>query len=292
MIIKSVDIIPDGGGKLTLTLDGTEEDEPYLIRTMVGLDADEITSQFYGKGIWSKEGFYNILPGKREIVMRIVMNPDWSNNETYSGLRDELYRVVSSSRTGLVELHFNSAAGSVSMTKGFIRKFEAPHFSKTAEVQLTFEAKKEFRLLRGLAPVVLEGADLVNDGAGEYLVTDTLSTAPHGAVFTVSCDTTTPADTEFELSERDFVPEWRFRVADPENVLTNTWNAGDEIIVNSTMYEQALTVERSSTVYTLAEQIINGATWPTIFPGQNTFYVPSAYFSITKIEYYPAYWGI
>ncbi len=75
---------------------------PYNVKEIIGLDADEIVPRFYGGSGNSK--FYNLLLEKREIVIRVELNPKFGEFETFSDLRDKLYRLIASSRTGIIQI--------------------------------------------------------------------------------------------------------------------------------------------------------------------------------------------
>src|SRR5215510_8111613 len=109
----------------------------YIAKAIIGLDSDEIVSKFYAFGLDSKNRFYDLAIKEREVVIRIALNPNRVISDTYSDLRDDLYKAISASRTGEVQLYFYSGATLIAELSGFITKFEVPHFSKIAEVQIT-----------------------------------------------------------------------------------------------------------------------------------------------------------
>ena len=74
----------------------------------------------------------------RTIVIRVVLNPRFNLGETYSDVRDAIYRAISAVRTGIVALHFNSSGATVARIYGFIAKVESLDiFNQLPEVQAT-----------------------------------------------------------------------------------------------------------------------------------------------------------
>ena len=107
------------------------------------MDAEEIVPRFYGFGLTTtsplntKPRFYDFGMKPRNVVIRVVLNPRYKLDETYADIRDELYRNISSNRTGLIVLHFYYGATTVARLTGFITKFEVSHFTQLPEAQIT-----------------------------------------------------------------------------------------------------------------------------------------------------------
>ncbi|MET0787177.1 MAG: hypothetical protein ABWY25_10765, partial [Paenisporosarcina sp.] len=110
----------------------------YIIREIAGIDAEEIIPKFYGFGLAStKPRFYDFSMKPRNVVIRVVLNPRFKIDETFSEVRDELYRNISADRTGLVTMHFNSGGTTVARLMGYVIKFEVSHFTQLPEAQIT-----------------------------------------------------------------------------------------------------------------------------------------------------------
>lgn len=268
----------------SLNLERPNSSDRFVIKAMTGLDADEIIPRFYGFGSLDAAKFYQMNMNKREIVMRILLNPRWNMGETYSDVRDDLYRAISSTRDGLLSLLFKSSATTVASLNGSVTKFEVPHFSKTAEVQLTILC--EDPLLRSVSSVEVDPADI---SGSTIVVSDASSTAPHGFEMTVT----------FSAAAGDFViqdastPNWIFKI-DP--AVGNDFASGDVLYISSEFGNKRVERTRSSVVSYMLDSVTPGSVWPVIFPGRNEFYlpgrVPTVKYSITSFKYKAAYWGV
>lgn len=258
----------------------------YLIRAIMGLDAEEITPRFYGFGTVSKNRFYNFGLRSRDIVMRIVLRPNHMLGESFSDVRDELYRMISGNRTGIVTLHFNANATQVAKIQGFIVKFEVGYFNKEPEVQITIRCDDP--MFRSVIPATLRPEDVIGIAALEYPnvnVSDTLSTSPHGfttkIIFKANSSSFTIRDSG-DVDEYD----WRFRVL--ENFLI-----GDILHFSSEFSNKSLVLERGGIFRPLVDLIEPGSIWPIIFPGENKFYFGEApAIDWESINYYASYWGV
>lgn len=268
-----------------LSLQGPSSGDPYFARAIVGLDADEIVPKFYGNARETGTKFYNFVPKERELVMRIVLNPNFENGETYAGVRDELYRLISSARGGNVELYFYEGAGVKSAITGQITKFEVPHFSKTPEVQITITCKDPF--FRGISTVELYNTDL---GSGNFLnVYDSISTAPHGMTWTL----TFTANFTANLYIRDAINEdWYFTVAYDAGRPIET---GDVLTICSNPETKCVTLDKGGLGTTLDEMIdlvVTNSLWPNVFPGRNEYELNRDSKFDVEVTYTPAFWGV
>lgn len=304
MRITSVDLYSNDSEFISFKIQGADSSDPYLVRAMVGLDADEIVRTFYGFGASSMERFYNFSLTQRELVMRVVMNPRYILNESPSHIRDELYRMISANRGGAIDVIFNSGGTAVAKATAYVTKFEVPHFSNVSEVQITLMC--EDALLHAVNPVVLEGEDLISIGTGPLggnapsnpiKVVDALSTAPHGFVLNVGF--AEPHDT-FTLQEKENEPEsdWIFRI-EPGLIGGSTgFVDADTLHISTVAADKYIRLVRGPTTYDIMDKLDLDSVWPVIFPGENEFYCPELADSYdkfifwTSLEYYPAYWGV
>ena len=266
---------------LTFSLRDADPTAQYQVRAIIGLDAEEIIPKFYGFGLVTKGRFYNMGMNAREIVLRVILNPRFGINETYSDVRDEIYRAISATRTGQVVLHFNSGASTVARIFGFITKFEVGYFNQLPEVQLT--VKCDDPMFRALNPVIYKQADLA--AGSQITIADSLSTSPHGFTMLV---TYTDNFGNFTIQDKVSSPDWTFVVTPPGGFL-----AGDKLYFSSEFTNKYLYMVRGGVTTRLMDRIQPQSIWPTIFPGANTFVLPAiGLFSITELKFYAAYWGV
>lgn len=279
MKITSVELHPAGSSDVhVLSFRDPTRNNPYNVVSITGLDADSIIPKYYGVSANSDELFYNLSIEKREPQFRINLNPEFST-KSYSDLRDDLYKTIGSSRTGLVQVQFKNGTEVVAAISGWVTKLESELFDRSPYVLLGLTADDP--MLTALDPVDVDITDL--DPAGMNLV-DALSTAPHGfnfvLAFTGSVATLTITDPG-NLS-------WSFGVSPAGGFLN-----GDILHLSSDRKKKELYVVRGGVDIYLADKIVPGSVWPVIFPGSNNFAFSSpAELEWTSISYYPTYWGV
>lgn len=251
----------------------------YLVRQISGLDADEIAPRFYGRGNVSDQPFYEFSMKPKELVIRVKLNPIFSLNEEHADVRDEIYKAISATRMGLVNLRFYSGGGVIAQLYGFITKLEAGYFNKEPEAQLTIRCDDP--LYRSMNPTRLENVPVVNP----FVLADSQSTAPHGFTACLNFVSNTP---EFQITEQETDPDWFFRVVPNGGFLI-----GDKLYFSSDYANKYLYMDRGGTITHLGDKIWTGSVWPTIFPGFNSiWFVNPTTFEIEFVEFYSAYWGV
>jgi hypothetical protein len=267
---------------ISFSLLGGEPNAEYQIRTILGLDADDLVPKFYGWSLSGTNKYYDFTLKPRDIVMRIILVPRFRIDESYSDVRDHLYRVISANRTGVVVLHFKSGATLVSRIFGSIIKFEATHFTNLPEVQLTIRCNDP--MFRAINPVVFEPVELAT--VNPVLIPDSISTAPHGFTMQLTFDA---AAASFTIQDLITSPEWKFKVIPDGGFLS-----GDVLYFSSEHSNKYIYYIRGgSTIVHLGDKIESGSIWPMLFPGQNEFqFLDISSFNWNSVEYYAAYWGV
>lgn len=266
---------------ITFGLADVAQDSEYEVRTIIGLDAEDIVPKFYSKSIDGSQNFYNFSLKPRDIILRVLLNPRFDRGDSYSDVRDRLYRTISANRTGLVTLHFNAGGTLVAMIKGSIVKFEALHFAKKPEVQITINCKDP--MFKAINAVNFEPDEIAT--TNPISVPDSLSSAPHG--FTMKA-TFTGATDSWTVQDDAITPTWAFEVAPSGGFLL-----GDELYFSSEYSDKQIYLYRDPDIIQLADKIVPGSVWPVIFPGSNSFhFVDLASFDFDYIKYYAAYWGV
>ena len=262
----------------------------YMVRKITGLDAEEITPKFYAFGKTTGKRFYDFGLRARDIVMNIILNPNFGFSESYSDLRDNLYSGIAAQRSGLVTLRFNSGGATVSQLNGFVTKIEVDYFDNKPAMQMTFRCDDP--MFRGLAPVKLVGAEI--PPPNPLYIPDSQSSAPHGVLLNF---TVTAAVNSLILQDAAANPDWVFEVFPNPTVGTFAVNpqfaVGDKIVLSSEYSDKYVYMIRGGVTSYLSDKITVGSIWPVIFPGQNALYLGTpAAFTVDQIMYYPAYWGI
>lgn len=279
MKLTSVEFLPANSDlNCVLSFRDPGRGNPYNVKTIVGLDADDITPRFYGPG---NAPFYDLSIEKRVLVARIVLNPRPGLNESYSSLRDNLYKIISSSRTGLVQILFKNGTDIIASVSGFVTKMEAAHFEKEQQVQISFSCPDP--MLRAPVPVSIPIGGL---NPALLQLTDDLSTAPHGFAFALHM-VNNLADLAISLSGDT---SWSFNVIPAGGFLYD-----DMLYFSSEYNNKYLYIIRPGVVdpIYLADKIVAGSVWPVMFPGENPFvFTHPTDVVFQSITYYPTYWGV
>lgn len=277
MKVTAVEIVPDGAqNAITLDFKDYRGKQSFNVRAIQGLDAEDIVPRYYPGA--NLQQFYNQTLSSRNIVFKIGLNPDFSTN-TYSDLRDILYRAIASSRTGLVGVYFWDESEIVATISGFVRKFETAHFEKLQEVQLTLECPNP----------ILKSPDAyfvpaLNMDMAEFVISDVRSTAPHGVTFWWII--TSPVGA-LAIASQDGS---EFRTI-PQGVAA--FQADDVVGMTSDPDNRSIFLIRGTQTIYLADAIVPGSIWPMIFPGDNIFSMENpTHFAFVNCSYYFHYWGV
>lgn len=247
---------------------------PYQIGGIAGLDADEIVPQRY-KG--SESDFYTLTMKKRNLDIKIGLNPRFNQNESFSSLRDSIYRLVSASRTGMVTINFKNAGEIVATVSGLINKVTTDQFSKEQAATVSIECISP--MLKSPEPVIVDVSDL---DVTSTIITDSKSTAPHGF--------------EFELEVLTLSNSIQMIVG-PDNEMFKIWTPyafiepGNLIIVSSDFNNKSVVTKIGPNYWPVMDRVTADSFWPIIFPGENLFSC-SPNVKWKSISYYTTYWGV
>lgn len=259
-------------------------DDKFYLRSSFGLDPDQIFPRYSGQGTSSGKKWYHFSRKAREVSLRVVLNPNYLLSESYSEIRDELYRSISANRSGLLDLVFYDEGAAVMKLTGFITKFEVPYSSETPELQLTLTC--EDPMFKSVGRIYYDGSE-INPGS-EVIVSAGDATAPSGFCFQVT----------FTASTASFVMQ--DKVSDPDAIFSVTpdsdFDVGDKLYFCSEYKAKQLYMLDASNgneKIHLVDAIDPGSTWPLLYPGMNTFFLAdSANFDWDFVEFSKLYWGL
>jgi hypothetical protein len=285
MKVTSVTIFANDEEAVHLGLHPSGPGAKYYVKTIIGMDAEELTPKFYGFSKDRSQRFYDFKMKPRDLVFRVVLNPNFVLRESYSDIRDDLYRIISRTRHGQLRLVFESEAAKIAEIYGHIIKFEVAYFSEVPELQLTIRCQDY--MFRGITPVVYTDAVLVN--SGRQVVVDNMSTAPHG--FSMKFTVTTTGLTQFKIQDKFSDPTWEFILL-PPGVGANFF-VGDEVFISSEFTDRYVYVLRSSVELPIVDRVTPESVWPLVFPGFNEFYMSDlTKLDLDRLEFRAAFWGV
>lgn len=282
MRFTSIVLNSDGSDDITFSLREIDRQNRYIVRSIVGIDADEIIPRFYSSGLETGTKFYEATMKPREIVMRVAINPLFHVNETVEDIRDKIYRIISANRSGNVGLTWFSGGSTFCYINGMITKMEVAHFAQIPELQITLLCGDP--IFRSIFPIDWDIAELPS--ANPVQLPDNASTAPHGLSFKVKFTATTAS---FTVQDAASDPDWKFEVTPPGGFATN-----DELWFSSEFGAKELFWNKAAgTDVSLMDMVTAPSVWPQIFPGNNELYfIPIANIDWLEVRYYSAYWGL
>lgn len=252
----------------------------YIVRQILGIDAEDVVPKFIGFGAETGVPGYERIKKPIDIVMLIALNPLYTINESISDLRDRFYRLISANRSGFLQLQFKDGGALVSVINGMITRMEVAYFSQTPQLQVTFSCPDP--IFRSILPIDYDPAALPT--TNPIMLPDNASTAPHGLSFKVEF---TASTSEFSIQDAASNPDWFFTITP-----NSPFDIGDQLWFSSEYGSKMVHLEAGSPEE-MMDLVDSGSTWPTIYPGNNTFYFPQiANFDWLEMKYYSAYWGL
>lgn len=160
-------------------------DDPVIIRDIDGLGpnkADVNTIPLAGQ---RGEKFQDTSNGKRNIVLTLGLNPNWTN-QTISSLRQQLYAYFMTEQW--CKLRFFSDEIPVTDIEGHVESFDPNIFSQDPEVQISVVCENPDFI--EIDASILKG--VVDDGTNEHVV-DYLGTVSSGLELRVDRSVDVPA---------------------------------------------------------------------------------------------------
>ena len=260
---------------LSFTIRDIANQFPYQVKGATGLDADDIATVYYGASSVG-EKYHDLTLQKRVISLKLNLNPNAAIGSSYSKLRDDVYKLIAATRSGLITLRLLEDTITKAQISGFITKVESDLFSKNPDIGITIEC--EYPLFRSPSDIYVQDQYLETF---PDVVHDEHSTAPHGLTLFAQCLTDFPS---FIMTDDN--SEWSFNVSP-----LGGFFAGDILTVSNETNEKLLSITRGSSVIHLADALQPNSVWPVIFPGDNVI-LCNANVSWLGILYKATYWGV
>jgi len=241
----------------TLSLGGfMPSDDPVVIRNVDGLGPvkSEITTT--PSGVSRGETFQGSSTGKRNIVLTLGLNPDWST-QTMSSLRQLLYAYLMPEQW--CKLRINSDELPTTDIEGYVESFEPNMFSQDPEIQVSIiNPKPDFIEIDA---TIFKGT--VDDGSNQHVI---------NYVGTISAGFEVRIDRTAALVS--YSGPLTIKVENSSGIQTITVNP---VLVNTVQSYKMSSVQGKKRVQ--AETIIDGTitnllknksgVWPELQPGEN-----------------------
>jgi len=267
---------------IPLKLNGFSPSDKYQVKGITGLDAQDLFHTFFndGNGIRSSAKLRN-----RELAIKVALNPDFSAGESYSTLRDNLYRLTYSDITNELLVLFGLKNEIKAGLWVSVTKIENDISGKEQDVVLTMPCSHPYLL----GPI--NNVDVTGFNWYGFEVNDMVSTASHG--FDIKLRLTrnsTYNQFDFLVNNVNFGVGAPFALMENDTIQIITWYdyAAKRNI-------KSVTVTNASGEHSLignisgANGIIN---WPIMKPGVNTFRFNTSELEVVHFKYVPTYLGV
>jgi len=275
MRFSKVAISYGGTSDFVFPLDSEIETAPYVVKSIDGLDPAQI-DVFVSDSILDEGTYQGRSPLKKEIVLLMGFNPNYSIGETTAELRSNLYSMLTPKlgQTLTFKLLDDSSAV-VGYIPGMIKQFEGNPFSKDPEVQITIPCfSPYFQLDRYTEPS--PGTMTKNP-----IPMTNLGDAPTGFKLVI---TLTAAITSFQIQD-----EVGYAAMHP----VYAFASGDIITLNTHPGQRTCTVTRSGVTTNLLPYITAGSSWLMLSGGLNNMAVATGTsFDINEVSHIPRFWGV
>ena len=279
MRLQRIGLFSNNKEVATFDVDGPNHRNPFILKAVDGLDAEQITPKFYGQGLESGINFTALNLEPREVVMRIGLRPQWRKGETPESLRAILQRAIASNRKGTVQLRMYNDEVVAGVLEGFITKFNAPVSTKDSDVYITVKCENPLIRSMDLTSLIVAEVDL----GDIVIVNDPVSTAPHGMYMKY---TFTGGASSFVMTEPGGSPDWSFEI-------NYAFLTGDELYISSDENNKYLYRVRSAVTLHLADVLALGSNWPLMFPQENQFVVEDdTVLTLDEWYWYEYHWGV
>lgn len=117
--------------------------DPYVLKAQTGLDPPDIDVF-----VADKVGHGGVYKGrrvpKRQVVLRVGMNPNYGVADPVGVLRDNLYSTLDTLTNGLIDIRLVDTVRPTITIQAIVEKFESPSSNQEVEVQITFICPQPF----------------------------------------------------------------------------------------------------------------------------------------------------
>lgn len=277
MKFNSIEVVPGNPALgMLLNFEDPQGTSPYQVLDIEGLDTGELMKSYYARGQSSGMKFFNFSLPRREPTIKVGLTPRPGVNETVSSLRDDIYRLISSSRDGTIFIKFMDDATEVAVLTGTISGVEPALFEKRPTVDIRLECDDP--LLRASDLIEL---DLTDSTTNEIAFYDPYSTAPHGLYFIATFQ-----EEAKNLTIDDGTNDWFFTITPKDG-----FDKGDELWFIGEANTRGLYRIRKGESYSLADAVAQNSVWPIVFPLSNEFMF-NRELDFALVGHRPSYWGV
>lgn len=279
-MLNEFDVITADGRTLSFLFNDVSQG--YAIDDISGLDPGKATLVSSSFALLPGEKFQASKREKRNIVLRMLLKPDYVN-QTVKELRTRLYQYFMIE--SLIRLRFKDTDGLTVIIDGVVESFESPLFSKEPAVDISIICHN---------PDFSEEVATVVNGSTTSTTTEILidydGTIPTGFEFALLLNRSVNAGGTIPIHHRN-----------PSNVLsTITYSnnapglvSGNVLTISTVIGNKFARLQNSSGLNSVIGRIDPQSSWSQLLPGENYFRVALASTPIPyTITYFTKYGGL
>ena len=289
MIANKFKIRSEASGVIaTFDLAGTTPNSPYILKGVTGLSASDVMPMNYGSS-FTGVPYYEMSLNKREVALKIGLNPLYSETGERLDLRDALYKAIYSARDPRLWFDIYNGTQHIASIGGLVTKLEASHFTAKPDVELTISCSEPY--FKAPIRTVVNTSSWNFTGSSTFGVQYNNGSAPVG--FRASFQLDGPTESFGFLSGDDcweFIIEHEFLTGD---IIYFSSEYGEKNVYS---YSPSLHTSDFSGITRLADKLTSTAIWPVLFPGQNEFEISTlpevTGFTIINLSYHASFWGV
>lgn len=274
LVSRPDNVSPTSPNDVTLRKQNVDPNAKYILKNVDGLGPPEIDTVM-AQSLYEGDKYQNSRPQGRQVVINILLQPDYEHGETVSDLRTKLYAQLypPMRRPAQIELLYNDEV--VATTRGYVKIFDINPFSKDPEVQITYSCMSAFlqgpKVDLNLFDIDFYNPTIYNPG-----------NAPTGFHMEVWFTGNLPT---WGMHSTDF-PGYNMEV-DGDFKTTNYL-----IIDTRPGFREVTLVDITTNEHTnLVDRLVKGTDWMMLDREYNSF--TTSHLELwTDFSFYPQYWGV
>lgn len=257
---------------------GATPTNKFILKAVDGLGPPEVDVSI-SDPTYGAPGYQGRRPQRREIVMRVGLNPDWSINQNPADLRDILYTLLSPGVGDMIRILLMNDSSVAAVTEGYVKKIEMTAFAKDPEAQITIACKSAYLWAQDRTYVDLTGL------SKNYPQIYNGGTAPTGLHAEMTYTADYEGEQSFKFSAIDF--------GGTKSVwFKETLKLGDKLIIDTRpgFYEVSRT--RNDVKKNLLYALQGDSAWISLYPGANSLSITHGSFDWDVFFFTENFWGI
>lgn len=283
-VVKSIELV--GRDTVILPIVGATSREEFLLKEASGLGPPDVDVHM-GTTLYAGDIYHGRRPQAREIVLRVGLNPDYSNTAV-SDLRARLYQLLSTKQALKIWVRFVYDETDLNLDPndyayvidGYFKRVEIVPFSKDPEVQITITCPQA--LFSHPVELTFGTLDVFNPGTAPtpFYITMTLNEYTNDVVIY-----TIPFEEDNYISQGYSLYPYDILELNTDPGSRGFWFTRDDGFGYAPVLD-------------ITGFLSQDSKWPTLYNGDNEIAIKSSIdgldvdVTIDTISFTPRYWGV